>query len=221
MIHIANLSKTIGSVQVLSGITLTLEAGKIHGFAGPNGSGKTMLMRMIAGLARPSHGYVVIDGQRVGRGIAFPASLGLLLEGPTFLDSYTGFKNLWLLASIRRAADRETVRSWISRVGLDPNDRRRYRNYSLGMKQRLGIAGAFMETPGILLLDEPTNALDSNGVVLFTELVTEAKERGATVVLSCHDVTVLQTLADEIWSLEQGYIIAHKTRPANRWEARP
>ena len=140
----------------------------------------------------------------------FPPSLGLLLEGPAFLDAYTGFENLRTLASIRGKASDEQVRLWIQHVGLDPNDRRRYRAYSLGMKQRLGIAGALMEEPDILLLDEPTNALDVNGVEMAQQLILAARNRGATVILACHDTDVLQNVADEAWHLAEGHIDGHE-----------
>jgi len=185
---------------------MTFGPGKVTGLAGPNGSGKTMLMRMVAGLVRPSSGTIDVNGKTVGQDIPFPPSLGLLLEGPTFLSDYSGFENLSMLASIKGQLGADEIRGWIERVGLDPADKRHYRKYSLGMKQRLGIAAALMETPDIVMLDEPTNALDSDGVEMVRREVEEARRHGATVILACHDANVLQGLSDEIWYLAEGHI---------------
>ena len=210
MIHVNGVSKTFRGVDAVSDVSMTFGPGKVTGLAGPNGSGKTMLMRMVAGLVRPSSGTIDVNGKTVGQDIPFPPSLGLLLEGPTFLSDYSGFENLSMLASIKGQLGADEIRGWIERVGLDPADKRHYRKYSLGMKQRLGIAAALMETPDIVMLDEPTNALDSDGVEMVRREVEEARRHGATVILACHDANVLQGLSDEIWYLAEGHIDGHE-----------
>ena len=188
---------------------MTLVSGNVYGFQGINGSGKTMLMRLICGLIYPTKGEIVIDGKRLGKEITFPQSVGILLENPAFLDSYTGQENLEMLASIKNIITREEIHEAITSVGLDPLDKRKYKKFSLGMKQRLGIAAAIMEKPDILILDEPTNSLDSSGVSLVKTILAKERERGAIILLACHDLPVLQDVSDEIFLLEQGEITAH------------
>ncbi len=214
MISVRNVSKVFRRRDVLRDISMAFEPGRVVGLSGPNGSGKTMLMRIIAGLVKPTGGSVEVDGQTVGTDIPFPPSLGLLLEGPTFINGYSGFDNLKALASIRNTLTDDDIRSWIGRVGLDPTDRRHYRRYSLGMKQRLGIAAALMESPDVVMLDEPTNALDTEGVRMVRHEVGAARARGATVVLACHDAGVLRDLSDEIWYLAEGHIDGHEVLTA-------
>lgn len=206
MINVVDVTKRLRGATVLRDITFCFCPGRVVALTGPNGSGKTMLMRIMAGLVRPTEGRVEIDGLVLGRDIDFPSSLGMMLEGPAFLDSYTGLDNLLMLASIRGAVGSAQVRSWITTVGLDPDDRRKYRAYSLGMKQRLGVAAALMEEPAILLLDEPTNALDADGVLMVREQIAVARNRGAVVVLACHDAGVVHDLADEVVRLAEGHL---------------
>mgnify|MGYP001128403554 FL=1 len=192
---------------------MTLVSGNVYGFQGINGSGKPMLMRLICGLIYPTKGEIVIDGKRLGKEITFPQSVGLLLENPAFLDSYTGFENLEMLASIKNIITREEIHKAITSVALDPLDKRKYKKFSLGMKQRLGIAAAIMEKPDILILDEPTNSLDSSGVSLVKTILAKERERGAIIILACHDLPVLQDVSDEIFLLEQGKITEHLYKP--------
>ncbi len=206
MIEITNFTKIIRGAAVLKNINLTLESGKIYGLWGKNGSGKTMLMRAICGLILPTEGYVSIDGERLGGKNSFPKSVGALIENPAFLDSKTGLENLLLLAEIKGEATKDDVVKALEKVGLEPHDRRKYRKYSLGMKQRLGIAAAIMEDPEILLLDEPFNALDPSGAEMAAEIIKEFKEKGATVVIACHDREELDNLADEIVRVEGGEV---------------
>lgn len=145
----------------------------------------------------------------MGKDLSFPESIGVFLENPAFLDSYSGFQNLKILASIKSVATDEDIRATLSRVGLSPNDKKKYRKYSLGMKQRLGIAAAIMEKPDIVILDEPTNSLDADGVMLVKQIVQEEKVRGALVILSCHDGELLKDLSDEIFLLECGHLVEH------------
>lgn len=210
-IVIQNLSKTIKKNVVIQDISMELQSGTVYGFKGINGSGKTMLMRLICGLIRPTQGEVSINGKVLGKDLSFPESVGVFLENPAFLGSYSGFQNLKLLASIKSVADDEAIRSALSRVGLRPDDHKKYRKYSLGMKQRLGIAAAIMERPDIVILDEPTNSLDADGVNLVKSVIKDEKKRGALVIISCHDAELLQDLSDETFLLEQGRLVGHIT----------
>lgn len=212
-IVVNEVSKSIYGVPIINSVSMTLVSGNVYGFQGINGSGKTMLMRLICGLIYPTKGEIVIDGKRLGKEITFPQSVGLLLENPAFLDSYTGFENLEMLASIKNIITREEIHEAITSVGLDPLDKRKYKKFSLGMKQRLGIAAAIMEKPDILILDEPTNSLDSSGVSLVKTIIAKERERGAIIILACHDFPVLQDVSDEIFLLEQGKITEHLYKP--------
>lgn len=210
-IVIQNLSKTIKKNVVIQDISMELQSGTVYGFKGINGSGKTMLMRLICGLIRPTQGEVSINGKVLGKDLSFPESVGVFLENPAFLGAYSGFQNLKLLASIKSVADDEAIRSALSRLGLRPDDHKKYRKYSLGMKQRLGIAAAIMENPDIVILDEPTNSLDADGVNLVKSVIKDEKKRGALVIISCHDAELLQDLSDETFLLEQGRLVGHIT----------
>lgn len=212
-IVVNEVSKSIYGVPIINSVSMTLVSGNVYGFQGINGSGKTMLMRLICGLIYPTKGEIVIDGKRLGKEITFPQSVGLLLENPAFLDSYTGFENLEMLASIKNIITREEMHEAITSVGLDPLDKRKYKKFSLGMKQRLGIAAAIMEKPDILILDEPTNSLDSSGVSLVKTILAKERERGAIIILACHDLPVLQDVSDEIFLLGQGKITEHLYKP--------
>lgn len=205
-VELKNVSKRLNDVTVLEDISLTLESGTIYGLKGKNGCGKTMLMRMMAGLIYPTSGTVSIDGEILHKDIATPRSIGILIENPAFLPGYTGQRNLELLAGLTGKADRTQIAKTMSRVGLDPNDKRTYRKYSLGMKQRLGIACALMECPDLILLDEPINAIDEKGVHKIWEALQEEKQRGALIVLACHDTEELTSLADQIITIEEGKI---------------
>lgn len=205
-VELKNVSKRLNDVTVLEDISLTLESGTIYGLKGKNGCGKTMLMRMMAGLIYPTSGTVSIDGEILHKDIATPRSIGILIENPAFLPGYTGQRNLELLAGLTGKADRTQIAKTMSRVGLAPNDKRTYRKYSLGMKQRLGIACALMECPDLILLDEPINAIDEKGVPKIWEALQEEKQRGALIVLACHDTEELTSLADQIITIEEGKI---------------
>lgn len=205
-VELKNVSKRLNDVTVLEDISLTLESGTIYGLKGKNGCGKTMLMRMMAGLIYPTSGTVSIDGEILHKDIATPRSIGVLIENPAFLPGYTGQRNLELLAGLTGKADRTQIAKTMSCVGLAPNDKRTYRKYSLGMKQRLGIACALMECPDLILLDEPINAIDEKGVPKIWEALQEEKQRGALIVLACHDTEELTSLADQIITIEEGKI---------------
>ena len=203
-IQLTDVVKDIKGKRIIDHVSLEMESGKVVGLKGVNGSGKTMLMRLICGLIVPTSGSITINGKRLGKDITFPESVGILIENPAFLDAYSGFENLKLLASIKNRIGAEKIREVLTLVGLNPQDKKKYRKYSLGMKQRLGIAAAVMEEPDIVVLDEPTNALDSDGVEMFKKVLQREKERGALVIISCHDLSTLQELSDEIYLMDSG-----------------
>ena len=207
-IEFKNVSKKLGNNIVINNVNIEIKKGIVTGLKGINGSGKTMMMRLIAGLIYATKGEVIIDGKVLGKDISFPPSIGLMLENPAFLPSYNGFDNLKMLASIKGEIKDEKIDEVLETVGLAAIDKK-YRKYSLGMKQRLGIAAAIMEEPDIILLDEPTNSLDASGQEMVKEIVAKEKERGATVILSCHDSALLESMCDEIFNIEVGEITNH------------
>jgi ABC-2 type transport system ATP-binding protein len=204
-----NVSKEINKQPVLKNISLSLNKGKIYGFRGKNGSGKTMLFRALCGLIIPTEGTVDVGGVTLGKDASFPLSVGVLIEYPGFLNNYTGFKNLKMLAELNGLIDDERIRESIRLVGLDPEDKRKYRKYSLGMKQRLGLAQAIMEKPELIILDEPTNALDSDGVEELKKLLLDLKNEQKCILIASHDKEELDYLSDEIFLMENGKIVDH------------
>lgn len=205
-IELTNVSKTIKGTVVLDDINLRMESGKVYGLKGKNGSGKTMLMRAVCGLIS-TDGTVNINGEILGKDISFPRSIGVLIENPSFISNYTGFKNLKVLASIQNRINDEDIKNALIKVQLDPADKRTYRKYSLGMKQKLGIAAAFMENPDIIILDEPINALDEAGAKQVHKILEEQKSRGAIIIIACHDREELEMLSDEIIEISEGKIV--------------
>ena len=205
-IEVKSVTKVLRKITVLEDVNLILESGTIYGLRGVNGSGKTMLMRLMAGLIRPTRGEVFLDGKQLGKDLSFPPDMGMLIENPAFLDGYTAAQNLRLLAGIRKKVGEERIREVLEQVGLGYEDKRKYRQFSLGMKQRLGIAGAVLEHPQLLLIDEPTNALDTDGIQMVQRLLLEEKSRGALIVLACHDFSILQGLSDVLYSVKEGRV---------------
>lgn len=206
-IKITDVNKTIKKAPILRDINLEFTGGKVYGLRGKNGSGKTMLMRAICGLITPDSGIIDIDGKILGKDISFPESIGVLIENPSFIGNYTGFKNLKVLASIQNRIGDEQIRKALEDIGLDPDDKRTYRKYSLGMKQKLGIAAAVMENPDIIILDEPINALDDVSVEKVHDILEEQKKRGAVIIIACHDKEELDQLSDGIIEISDGRII--------------
>ena len=213
VVRLEDYCKSFKSAEVLKNINLTLESGKVIGLKGKNGSGKTMLMRAISGLILPTSGKVYINDKELGRQISFPPSIGILIENPSFISNYTGFKNLKILASIQNRISDDEIRDAIRKVGLDPDDKRTFKKYSLGMKQRLGIAAAIMERPDIVILDEPINALDEAGAGLIKGLIDELKANGSLIIIACHDTEELNYLSDEIYEIYDGEITGHIEHP--------
>ena len=207
-IRLKNVTKKIKQDILLDHISLEFRGGKVYGLQGKNGSGKTMLMRAVCGLITLSDGEIDIDGEILHKDISFPRSIGALLENPAFLNGYTGLENLKLLADIQGGIEEKELRDCLAKVGLDADDKRVYRKYSLGMKQKLGIAAAVMGSPEIVILDEPINAIDEAGVEKVREILRGLKERGSVIIVACHDREELELLSDEIIKISKGRIVA-------------
>ena len=211
-IILKNLTKELNGNRVVNNVNLSLYAGKIYGLCGYNGCGNHVLMRLIAGMIRPTMGTVTIDGKQLGKDMDFPPKMGVLIENPAFLENYSGYENLRLLASISGKINSDMIEDVLERVGLSDSAKKKYRKYSLGMKQRLGIAAAIMEKPNLLILDEPTNALDTDGVQRTKEIIREERNRGTLVIMTCHDRAILEDLCDEIFNIEQGTVMIASTK---------
>ena len=204
ILKIENVTKIIQGATVLNQVSLCMESGNIYGLFGRNGSGKTMLMRAVCGLIRITEGKITIDGAQQWKDFSYPDGLGMLIETPVFLPDYTGYENLRLLSCIKKEIKGEDIRKSLIRVGLEPNDKRNTRKYSLGMRQRLGIACAIMENPRLLVLDEPFNGLDADGCEQVKHIILEERRKGALIILACHNREELENLSDTIYKVEQG-----------------
>lgn len=202
-IIVKDLTKKIKGRTVLDGVSLELEAGGVYGFCGRNASGKTMLLRAVAGLITPAEGCVEVFGKKLVNG-AFPDSLGIMLAETELVPRLTGRENLELLAAVRGRAGKKEILRAMERVGLDPKDRRRYGAYSTGMKRRLMVAQAIMESPRLIILDEPTNGLDDDSVKLFHKIVREEQARGATCLISTHLIEDISPLCGRMFRMTNG-----------------
>lgn len=205
-VRMSHCSKIIRKDKVLENISLEFISGKVYGLRGVNGSGKTMLLRLLCGLIYASEGEVVIDGQVLGKDISFPPSVGVLIENPGFLPEFSGYDNLYAISQIKKKIGRNEIEAIMREFDLDPGERKHYRKFSLGMKQKLGLCAAFMEQPDMILLDEPTNALDEHSVMVLKQEIERQKERGTLIVLASHDRETLNMLADEMIEIENGKI---------------
>ena len=201
-----NVSKTIKNKTILSNINLTLYNEKIYGFVGKNGSGKTMLFRAISGLMKVSEGEIILNGKILHRDMKVLPNLGLLIENAGLYPELTGLANLKLLAKLNNKISEKEICNAIIKVGLDPNDKRSFKNYSLGMKQRILLAQAIMEKPDIILLDEPSNALDEDGVNDIRDIILEEKNRGALILIASHNKEDIELLADEVFTMNNGLV---------------
>ncbi len=204
IISVKNLSKSFGQERVLKNVTRDFEKGKIHGIVGNNGSGKTVLMKCICGFLIPDSGSITVNGERVGVDVDFPRDMGLIIETPGFLPNMTGVKNLEILASLNKKIGLEEIAASIRRVGLDPLMKKPVGKYSLGMRQRLGIAQAIMEDPALLILDEPLNGLDKHGVREMRQLIKGLKEQGKTILLASHNQGDIDELCDTVCEMDAG-----------------
>lgn len=203
-ICVENMTKAFGNQEVLKTVCVKFEMGKIYGIVGRNGSGKTVLLKCICGLLYPSTGTVTVGGKVVGKDVDYPENIGFIIETPGFLPRYSGLKNLKYLASIRGKVKEDEIRKYIELVGLNPDNKKHVGNYSLGMKQRLGIAQALMENPDILILDEPMNALDNNGVEDMRKVLLEMKEKGKLIIIASHVRDDIDILCDEVYGIDAG-----------------
>lgn len=201
-----NVSKYIGEKKILDDVSLKLQSGNIYGFVGRNGSGKTMLFRALSGLMNISEGKVSVDGKILHKDVRVLPDLGILIENAGLYPELTGFENLSLLAKLNQKIGEEEIRAAIRRVGLDDADKRTYRKYSLGMKQRIVLAQAIMEKPGVLMLDEPTNALDEEGIETIRTIILEEKRRGALILLASHNREDIEILADKVYQVKSGRV---------------
>lgn len=206
IINVKKLSKTMQKTTILNNISFDFEGGKIYGLYGINGSGKTMLLRALAGIIIANEGQIIIDGQQLHKDISFPPKLGLIIENTSMLEAYSAKTNLKMLASIQKTASEEDINLALTRVGLDPTSKLKVKKYSLGMKQRLSIAQAIFEKPNILLLDEPTNALDTDGIELFHQILLEEKARGALIIIASHNKEDINLLSDAKLKMQNGVL---------------
>ncbi len=194
-----DISKVIKKNIILRDINLNMKSGKIYGLIGTNGSGKTMLMRLLAGLIRPSEGEIIVNGHRVEYGKKLYFDMGVIIEKPEFFNDLTGMENLEMLAKLKGKIGKDEMIDAMNRVQLDPHNEKKVKEYSLGMRQRLGIAQAIMEDPEVLILDEVTNALDEEGIKMVYEVLNEEKKKGKIIIISSHNRIDIDTLCDEIY----------------------
>ena len=204
MVMVENVTKRFKETTALDQISVSFERGKVHGLIGRNGSGKTVLLKCICGFLEPTEGIILVDGARVRS--SCPQDIGIILEEPGFVGSVSGFKNLKMLASIRKKISDERIREVMEQVGLDPGMKKAVKHYSLGMRHRLGIAQAIMEFPRLLLLDEPMNGLDRQGVLQMRDLFKELREEGTTIVVASHYAEDIDALCDTVHEMDQGHI---------------
>ena len=204
VIRVEGVYKRFGTDTVLKDVSRSFERGRIHGIVGNNGSGKTVLMKCICGFLIPDGGSITVNGERVGVDVDFPRDMGLIIETPGFLPNITGVKNLEILASLNKKIGLEQIAAAIRRVGLDPLMKKPVGKYSLGMRQRLGIAQAIMEDPALLILDEPLNGLDKHGVREMRQLIKGLKEQGKTILLASHNQGDIDELCDTVCEMDAG-----------------
>ena len=205
-IIVDHVTKQFGSEVVLKDVSLTLEAGKIHGIIGRNGSGKTVLMKCICGFLQPTSGSVKVFDKAIGQDCDFAQDTGMLIETPGFLPHETGLNNLLWLARLGKGASKDRVRQLIEQVGLDPSLKKTVSQYSLGMRQRLGIAQTLLDDPSLMILDEPMNGLDKNGVRSIRDLLLDLKSQGKTILLASHFAQDIDELCDTGCEMDQGVL---------------
>ena len=203
-IRVEGVYKRFGTDTVLNNVSRSFERGRIHGIVGNNGSGKTVLMKCICGFLIPTEGEVIVNGKRVGKDVDFPPGLGLIIETPGFLPNMTGVKNLEILASLNKKIGLREIAASMRAVGLDPSMNKPVGKYSLGMRQRLGIAQAIMEDPTLLILDEPLNGLDKHSVREMRQLIKGLKEQGKTILLASHNQGDIDELCDTVCEMDAG-----------------
>ena len=204
VIEIRDVSKCFGEQIVLNHITASFYKGNIYGIVGRNGSGKTVLLKCICGLMHQDEGTILVNGKAIGKERDMANDIGVIIETPGFLSNYSGFRNLRFLMGVSRRIDSGMIREAMEAVGLDPNERKKVGRYSLGMRQRLGIAQAIMEKPQILILDEPMNGLDNRATGEMRKLFLDLRENGVTILLASHNKEDIQILCDEVYEMNAG-----------------
>lgn len=205
-IEIKKVSKKFKDIEVLKNVSMTLESGHIYGFTGHNGSGKTVLLKLICAFLEPTTGEILFDGKNVIKENSFPPSTRALIEKPNFLSDLTGYENLELLARIQNIIGEKEIEDTLKKVGLEEDKEKLYYKYSLGMKQKLGIAQVLMEDPEILILDEPFNGLDENSIKNIRKILLKEKEKGKLIILATHDKEDIKVLCDEIYKFNDGTV---------------
>ena len=206
MIRIDKLSLAIQKNDILKNINIEFAKGKIHGLIGRNGSGKTMLMKCICGFVRPTSGKIIVNEKRVGKDCDFPENIGIIIETPGFIPYYSGFKNLKLLADLNKKIGVPEIKKAMVQVGLDPDLKLHVKKYSLGMRQRLGLAQAIMEDPDLLILDEPMNGLDKDGAADMRKYLLDLKEQGKTILIASHSAEDIDVLCDTVCEMDMGIL---------------
>lgn len=202
-----NIVKKFNTTTVLNNISISFEKGKIHGLIGRNGSGKTMLLKCICGFVSPTSGKIIVNNKQIGKDTDIPESVGIIIEAPGFLPNYDAYKNLKFLAMIQNIVKKDRIQGVIKEVGLDPNSKKHVGKFSLGMRQRLGIAQALMEDPEILILDEPMNGLDNRGVDEIRQLLLKLRDQGKTIIIASHNKEDIEILCDTVHELDSGEFI--------------
>jgi ABC-2 type transport system ATP-binding protein len=205
-IEIKSINLIIKKTEILKSISIDFEKGRIHGLIGRNGSGKTMLMKCICGFVKPTNGTIIVDGKQIGKDCDFPENAGIIIETPGFIPYYSGYKNLKLLADLNKKINSDKIKESMRQVGLDPNLKRHVKKYSLGMKQRLGLAQAIMENPDLLILDEPMNGLDKDGVADMREYLLDLKKQGKTIIIASHSSEDIEILCDTVCEMDKGVL---------------
>lgn len=203
---VSHVTKRFGEDEILKDVNLELETGKVYGIVGNNGSGKTVLMKCICGFLPVTTGEITVFGKRIGKDVDFPEDIGIIIETPGFLTNLSGRRNLEILADLQRKITKEEIRRVLRKVGLDPDMKKQVGKYSLGMRQRLGIAQAIMENPQFLILDEPFNGLDKRGVMEIRNILLDLKEEGKTILLASHNEEDIRILCDKVYEMDAGVL---------------
>lgn len=205
-IKVQNVTKKYKEYTVVNNVDLTIERGSLAGLIGRNGSGKTVLMKMICGLVSPTSGDIFVNGKRVGHDCDIPENIGMIIETPGFLPNFSAFQNLMQLSKINRKIGKNEVREAIKKVGLNPDDKKHVGKYSLGMRQRLGLAQAIMEDPELLILDEPMNGLDRAGVIEIRDYLLGLNNSGKTILITSHSAEDIDVLCESVYEMDKGII---------------
>lgn len=212
VIKVRNVTKKFKEATALKDVTVSFERGKIYGIIGRNGSGKTVLFKCVCGLLAVSEGEITVQGQTIGDGLRVPKGVGAVIETPGFLPNASGYRNLFYLASLSGKPDRQKIRDVIAMVGLDPDSRKHVGKYSMGMRQRLGLAQAIMDDPELLILDEPMNGLDNQGTKQMRQLLIDFRSQGKTIILASHSQEDISTLCDVVYQMDAGVLTLQNTQ---------